>query len=71
LLCEAENKMRDLQTVEDELFEICAIPDDSLKLERIAVWCATHADEVPLAIHLLLLRKDPARSTSRVVRRPE
>ncbi len=46
--------MRDLQAIEAELFEISAIPDDSLKLERIVVWCATHPDEMPLAIHLLM-----------------
>jgi hypothetical protein len=50
--------MRDLQVVEEELFEIGAIPDDSTKLERIIVWCATHPDEVPFAIHLLMSRKD-------------
>jgi hypothetical protein len=49
--------MRDLQTVEAELFEISAIADDSLKLERIVVWCAIHPDEVPLAVHLLMVRK--------------
>jgi hypothetical protein len=56
--------MRDLQTVEAELFEIGAIPDDSLKLERIVAWCATHPDEVPIAMHLLLLRKSPADKTT-------
>lgn len=50
--------MRDAQVVEEELFEIGAIPDDSNKLERIMVWCATHPDEVPFAMHLLLSRKD-------------
>ncbi len=52
--------MRDLQVVESELFEIGAIPDDSLKLERIVTWCATHPEEVPIAMHLLLIRKHPA-----------
>ncbi len=28
--------------------------DDEMKLNSIIVWCATHPDEVPLAIHLLL-----------------
>ena len=51
--------MRDLQTVEAELVEIAAIPDDSLKLERIAVWCAVHPDEVPFAMHWLMARKHP------------
>ena len=64
MACEAETSMRDLQTVEAELFEISAIPDDSLKLERIVVWCAIHPDEVPLAMHLLMLRKHAAGRTS-------
>lgn len=51
-------RMRDLAVVEAELFEIGAIADDSTKLERIVVWCATHPDEVPLAIHLLMNRQD-------------
>jgi hypothetical protein len=50
--------MRDLQVLENELFEISAIADDSIKLERIIAWCTTHPDEVPLALHLLLLKKD-------------
>jgi len=50
--------MRDLDTVESELFEISAIPEDGLKLERIIAWCATHPDEVPMAIHLLLVRRN-------------
>jgi hypothetical protein len=54
--------MRDLQVVEAELFEIGAIPDDSTKLERIIVWCTTHPDEVPFAIHLLLNRRDEPKS---------
>jgi hypothetical protein len=52
--------MRDLQTVEAELVEISAIADDSLKLERIVAWCAIHPDEVPLAMHLLMVRKHAA-----------
>ena len=52
--------MRDLETVESELFEISAIPEDGLKLERIIAWCATHPDEVPVAMHLLLVRKHAA-----------
>jgi len=28
--------------------------DDEMKLNSIIVWCATHPDEVPLAIHMLL-----------------
>lgn len=50
--------MRDIQTIETELMEISAIPDDLLKLERIIAWCATHPDEVPFALHQLLGRRD-------------
>jgi len=46
--------MRDIEAIEEELMEISSIPDDSTKLERIAVWCAMHPDEIPAAIHLLL-----------------
>ena len=46
--------MRDPQTIEAELMEISSISDDSIKLERIVAWCATHPDEVPLALHLLM-----------------
>lgn len=48
--------MRDLEAIETELMEIGAIADDSVKLERIIAWCATHPDEVPLALHQLLHR---------------
>jgi hypothetical protein len=55
--------MRDPEDVEAELVEISALPDDDMKLQSIIVWCATHPDEVPLAIHLLLSgRKHPAAS---------
>ncbi len=46
--------MRDGQTIEEELVEIGAIADDSIKLERIIAWCATYPDEVPFAIRFLL-----------------
>ncbi|QOY88370.1 hypothetical protein [Paludibaculum fermentans] len=46
--------MRDTETIETELMEISAIADDSLKLERIIEWCATHPDEVPFALHVLM-----------------
>ncbi len=49
--------MRDVEQIEEELMEISAIPDDSTKLERIAVWCASHPEEIPAAMHLLLGRK--------------
>ena len=36
-----------LGDLETELMEISAIADDSVKFERIVVWCATHPDESP------------------------
>jgi len=50
--------MRDIETIETELMEISAIPDDLLKLERIIAWCASHPDEVPFALNQLLGRRD-------------
>ena len=50
--------MRDVETIENELMEISALADDSLKLERIIAWCAAHPDEVPFALHQLLGRQD-------------
>jgi hypothetical protein len=50
--------MRDAETIEAELMEISAIADDAVKLERIIAWCATHPDEVPLAFHMLMNRRD-------------
>jgi len=46
--------MRDPETIETELMEISAIPEDSVKLERIIAWCASHPDEVPFALHQLM-----------------
>jgi len=46
--------MRDPQTIETELMEISAIADDTLKLERIIAWCASHPDEVPFALHQIM-----------------
>jgi hypothetical protein len=46
--------MREPDIVEAELVEIGAMADDEMKLNSIIVWCATHPDEVPLAIHMLL-----------------
>lgn len=46
--------MREPEVVEAELIEISAMADDEMKLNSIIVWCATHPDEVPLAIHMLL-----------------
>ena len=50
--------MRDLEIIETELIEISAIADDSIKLERIIAWCASHPDEVPFALHQLMGRRD-------------
>jgi hypothetical protein len=50
--------MRDLETIETELMEISAVPDDLVKLERIIVWCASHPDEVPLALHQLMKARE-------------
>ena len=54
--------MRDPEIIETELMEISAIADDSIKLERIIAWCVTHPDEVPFALHQLMVRadKDPS-----------
>jgi hypothetical protein len=46
--------MRDVEAIEEELMEISAIPDDTLKLERIIVWCASHPDEVAFALHQVM-----------------
>ncbi len=56
--------MRDAEIIETELMEISAIADDTLKLERIIAWCASHPDEVPFALHQLLSRRDKHPSQS-------
>ena len=56
-MCHAGVSMRDLEIIEAELMEISALADDSIKLERIIVWCAAHPDEVPFALHQLLDRR--------------
>lgn len=48
--------MRDPETIENELMEISAIADDSLKFERIVAWCASHPGEVPFALHQMMSR---------------
>jgi hypothetical protein len=53
--------MREAQLVEQELVEIAALADDETRFNRIVVWCATHPDEIPLAIHILLGDKITAR----------
>ncbi len=50
--------MRDSETIETELMEISAIADDTLKLERIIAWCASHPDEVPFALHQIMGWRD-------------
>ncbi len=50
--------MRDPEIIEEELMEISAIADDSLKLERIIAWCASHPDEVPFALHQMMRRRE-------------
>jgi len=49
--------MRDPEIIETELMDISAIADDTLKLERIIAWCASHPDEVPFALHQFLGRR--------------
>jgi hypothetical protein len=46
--------MRQPDIIEEELIEIAALGDEETKLNRIIVWCATHPDEVPFAMHALL-----------------
>ena len=58
-MCHSEAAMRDPETIETDLVEIAAIPDDLVKLERIIAWCASHPDEVPFAIHQLMSRHHP------------
>jgi hypothetical protein len=55
-MCHAEVAMRDPEIIETELMEISAIADDTIKLERIIAWCATHPDEVPFALHQFMGR---------------
>ena len=46
--------MREPEIIEAELVEIGAMADDEMKLNSIIVWCATHPDEIPFAMHVLL-----------------
>ena len=57
-MCHSGIAMRDPEIIETELMEISAVADDSIKLERIIGWCASHPDEVPFALHQLLRRRD-------------
>lgn len=56
--------MRAPEIIEEELIEISAIADDSLKFERIIAWCTAHPDEVPFALHHLMHRREKHPSTS-------
>lgn len=57
-MCHAKDSMRDSEIIENDLMEISAIADDSIKLERIIAWCASHPDEVPFALHQLMGWRD-------------
>ncbi len=48
--------MREPEEIEAELIEISGIAEDENKFERIVAWCATHPDEIPFAIKILLSR---------------
>lgn len=48
--------MRDPEIIEAELVEISGIADDTIKFERIVVWCALHPDEVSFALHQFMGR---------------
>ena len=55
--------MRDPEIIENELVEISATADDTIRFERIVAWCAAHPDEVPFALHQLMTRHHrPART---------
>jgi hypothetical protein len=58
--------MRDAEIIETELMEISSILDDTIKVERIIAWCASHPDEVPFALHQLLSRhhNEPSKTSS-------
>jgi hypothetical protein len=57
-LCHAGVAMRDSETIENELMEISAIADDTVKFERIIAWCAAFPDEVPFALHQLMRQRN-------------
>ncbi len=59
-MCNAIAAMRDAETIETELMEISAIPDDLVKFERIVAWCASHPDEVPFALHQMMRQREEA-----------
>jgi len=45
--------VRDVETIEAELVEIGAMPDDITKMERLVAWSLAHPDEVPFALKFL------------------
>jgi hypothetical protein len=47
---------RDEQVIEDELMEISAIQDDTIRLERIVAWCALYPNEIPVALRFFRMR---------------
>jgi hypothetical protein len=47
---------RDEQVIEDELMEISAIQDDTVRLERIVAWCAMYPEEIPVALRFFRMR---------------
>lgn len=47
---------RDEQVIEDELMEISAIQDDTVRLERIVAWCAMYPSEIPIALRFFRMR---------------
>ena len=47
---------RDEQVIEDELMEISAIQDDTIRLERIVAWCAMYPAEIPVALRFFRMR---------------
>lgn len=49
--------MRQPEEIEAELVAIGALADDETKFNEIISWCATHPDEIPFALHLLMSRK--------------
>ena len=50
--------MREPDVIEAELAEISGIAEDETKFERIVAWVATHPDEVPFAMRLLMGRSE-------------
>ena len=49
--------MRQPEEIEAELVAISALADDETKFNEIISWCATHPDEIPFAIHILMRGK--------------